>query len=523
MPKNKTWFWVAALAAACIFDFLFWQKSFGVSFLVWTAILLLLGYLLAWSEGKKPAPASILLTVLTLGFSFVPAWRTEPMTRVVSVMLTLGGLLLLSATFTTGHWPFYRMVDYFKNLFIAVGAGLSRAFTLGAKSSNPPPLEGEQPKKGGRNFWAIVRGLLIALPITALLGLLLTSADPIFGDWVAKILNIERLPEYLFRAFYVLMIMLLLIGLYLHAILPKKVEERPDPRALWMKPFLGWTETAIILGAVDLLFTAFVFIQVRYLFGGTANITETSYTYAEYARKGFGELVAVAVLSLGLYLCLHTITKREGRGSKAAFSVLTVFLMANVLVMLASSLQRLLLYEGAYGFSQLRTYTHVFIYWLAALILVTIILEILERRGHFGLALLVMIVGFGATLPILNVNGFITSKNIARAAAGQELDIPHLVSLKADAVPVLIEKFNDSTLPAGLKDDLGYTLACTQATLGDAAESDWQGFNLSQTIARSLLLENKSALSKYKVMNDDRGWYYLKNGVETFCEFTYMD
>jgi hypothetical protein len=66
MPKQKRWFWLAALAAACFFDILFWKKDLGVSFLIWIATLLVLGYLLAWREGKKPALASLILTVLVL-------------------------------------------------------------------------------------------------------------------------------------------------------------------------------------------------------------------------------------------------------------------------------------------------------------------------------------------------------------------------------------------------------------------------------------------------------------------------
>ena len=214
-----------------------------------------------------------------------------------------------------------------------------------------------------------------------------------------------------------------------------------------MKPFLGWTETGIILGAIDVLFIAFVIIQVRYLFGGTANITETGYTFAEYARRGFGELVAVAVLSLLVYLGLNTISKRETRGARIGFSIVSILLMANVLVMLASSLQRLLLYEGAYGFSELRTYTHVFIYWLAALIVVTIVLEILRQRGRFALALLVAGLGFAITLAVMNVDGFIVRQNVARTAQGEELDFNYLQQLGTDAVPAMVTAYQHPDLP----------------------------------------------------------------------------
>ena len=144
-----------------------------------------------------------------------------------------------------------------------------------------------------KHFIPVLRGLLIAVPILLILGGLLAQADMVFADKLKeffKLFDLERLPEYLFRLFYVLVLAYTFIGIYLQAVLPQKAAKRPDPQRAWMQPFLGWTETSIVLGSIDLLFAVFVAIQFRYLFGGTTNINEFNYTYAEYARRGFGEL-----------------------------------------------------------------------------------------------------------------------------------------------------------------------------------------------------------------------------------------
>ena len=58
-----------------------------------------------------------------------------------------------------------------------------------------------------------------------------------------------------------------------------------------------------MLVVVDLLFLAFVLVQFRYLFGGAELVRGlTGMSYADYARRGFFELVAVAALSLPLLL-----------------------------------------------------------------------------------------------------------------------------------------------------------------------------------------------------------------------------
>lgn len=125
MLRHKKLFWLGGLLAALAFDFLFWKKPLGISFFIWTAVLLTVGYLLVWQEQKKPAAASWLVTLLVLGFAFVPAWRTEPFTRFISAALAFGGMLLLTATFLNGYWPFYRIVDYITEVMKAVFGGLS--------------------------------------------------------------------------------------------------------------------------------------------------------------------------------------------------------------------------------------------------------------------------------------------------------------------------------------------------------------------------------------------------------------
>jgi hypothetical protein len=519
MLKHKRWFWVGGLLSAVAFDFLFWKKPFGISFFIWTLVLLVVGYLLAWQEKKIPAKVSWALSLLIIGFAFVPAWRTEPLTHMVSVALALSGMVLLTATFLNGHWPFYRIVDYITETAKAFFGGLSGAILIGSRFRTAPAA-GEEPKKKSGKGWAIVRGVLIALPVVTLFAVLLSSADPVFGDWLKKLLDLEKLPEYLFRLWYVLMIGSFLVGVYLHALYPRPEAVKPETMKPWMNPFLGWTETGIILGALDLLFITFVIIQVRYLFGGAANINETGYTFAEYARRGFGELVAVAVLSLLVYLGLNTISKRDTRGARIGFSATSILLMGLVLVMLASSLQRLVLYEEAYGFSALRTYTHVFIYWLAALILVTIVLEVVRQRGRFALALLVAGLGFAITLAVMNVDSFIVRQNVKRAAAGEELDFNYLQQLGTDAVPAMVSAYQDAGLPAKAKDVLGAALSCRTTTLNteDYTSAPWQGFTLSGNRAEKLLKENAALWSNYKVFESpDWGDSILIGGEEFTC------
>jgi len=162
-----------------------------------------------------------------------------------------------------------------------------------------------------------------------------------------------------------------------------------------------------MLGAVNLLFLVFVLLQFTYLFGGQTNITTEGFTYAEYARRGFSELILVALISSLIFYTLSMVTKRENKTKRWVFSILGLFLVGLVGVILASAFKRLTLYEAAYGFTRLRTMTHIFIIWIGLLLASTAIMEITKKMDRLAVILICFVLGFGLTINFLNVDRFI--------------------------------------------------------------------------------------------------------------------
>ncbi len=522
MPKSPNRFWIAALVIAWAVDFFFYQKAPGLSFLLWSALLLGGAFFLASAERVRVPPLSILLAAFILLLAALPFLRREPFSIFIGIALALVLSIVLAATLRSGSWPFYRVWDYLASGFWVVIASLSRPFGLNRRGA---ATEGElQPEKRG-GFWRgaapILRGLLIALPIVALLAALLASADLIFAQRVEKLLELirlEKLPEYILRLFYILVLAYIFTGALLHAVFPRREVARPaGPNQPVIRPFLGWTEAGIVLACVAALFIFFVVLQVQYLFGGEANITETGFTYSEYARRGFSELVAVAVISLLLYLGLGEISRRESPRQRRAFSLLAVLLMALVLVILASAFQRLLLYETAYGFTRLRTYSFIFIPWLALLLLATIIFEIIRQPGRFGPALLLAALGFGLTFGALNVDGLIARQNVQRAVRGEELDGVYLTTLSSDAVPALVEMYRQPSLPKDLRAELGVVLACRQALEGNQPAAKWKELSLSAVRAEGLMEQVSAELRAYPVWQENGIWQVRVDGTPRNC------
>lgn len=490
MARFQVRFVLVALAIGWAVDLLFFKQPLGLNFLLWVLLVLAGGIFLVVSEKKKLAWQSWILAAVVLAAGALPFLRMDGITRVAGVLLALAGLIFLADTALTGSWLLYRIVDWVSMVFRLIGAAFSR----------PPelfkPAEGEEPssrltfKSTLKLLGRILLGLMLALPVVLVLGSLLSSADQIFSDQIAQLLEnlrLEKIVEYGMRLVYVAVLAYLFAGLLLHTARPRGAASRADPQRAAIKPFLGFLETNIILGAVLVLFLAFVMVQFRYLFGGETHLQAMGLTYSEYAVSGFEELVMVAVLSLGLYLVLATIGKRETPGKMRTFTLLTALLLVLVLVILASSWMRLRLYENAYGFTQLRTYTHFFIPWLGALLLATLGLEIIRRRGHFAVALVAAAIGFGLTLGLVNVQGFIVRQNIARAEAGKPLDMDYLTQLSWDAVPVLYDEYLKLTPGSEAYDKVSLSLSCFAAELPDQPTHDWRGTTFSEIQARKIL------------------------------------
>ena len=64
---------------------------------------------------------------------------------------------------------------------------------------------------------------------------------------------------------------------------------------------------------MDLIYILFCVIQFSYLFGGTGNNLAPGYTFAEYARKGFFELIVVTIINLSILVGSINFVKKENK------------------------------------------------------------------------------------------------------------------------------------------------------------------------------------------------------------------
>jgi hypothetical protein len=460
-----------ALALGAAGDVLFNGRQLGINVLLFAACfvaalaLLLRKAAAPAHQGRRWMAAPLLI------FAAAFAWHDSPLLTATN-LLALAGAIALGGLRRTQHRPQDASVSEY-------AAGLASA-SVGTFAGAVHLLTEEIPWRDashglrGPRAAAVGRGVLIGLPFVLLFGGLFMAADAVFKQYVTG-----AVPAFGFPASHIVFVIVIAwagAGL-LRDLVARREEERALP-ADWLlsreAPRLGSTEIAIVLGALDLLFLAFVLVQARYLFGGSAVVESQAHlTYAQYARHGFFELVAVSVLVLPVLLAANALARDRKRLIRAFSGVL----VALELIVAVSALQRLHIYEQQYGLTELRIYTTGVVCWLVCVFLWVSVTILRGRVRRFATG--AVVAGFLATavLNVLNPDALIARTNLTRPQA----DFVYLQQLSDDAVPTLVAQASASP------DPLVRSALRAQLSSRRVAPFDWLSWNASRERARDSL------------------------------------
>jgi hypothetical protein len=480
----------AALALGWAFDLLFYGQLPGLSVALFVLLLVGTLYAVARREGVTPRLRNLWLMLPLAFFAAMVAVHADAGLTTLNILACLLILVLLAYYYSAGNLDRLGITGYYLALCISAFNAMFRAAPLIPASIELRTIRG----RGGvsaRKVMPILRGLLLALPIAIVFTALLASADTVFATWVGAIfsLNLSFIPsvqEALWHIVLVLTVAWFVAGGIAFALSRASASEtEPWENALQSIPrtiHLGFVESTVILVVVDLIFALFGWIQFSYLFGGTANIASEGYTYADYARRGFFELLVVSLLTLMLVLGLHNFTWRETIRQSLVFKALASIIVALTGILLASALYRMLLYEEAYGFTGLRLYVQVFEIWLAVMF-GWLLFTMWKPSQRFAIGAFVAALGFLATMNTINPDATIVQQNFARYHQTGRIDIDYLATLSEDAVPTLLS--NAGQLPAYDRSLLIHTLQAKWNYKEDKLDlQSITSFNLSRWQAR---------------------------------------
>ena len=379
--------------------------------------------------------------------------------------------LLLRQCFQTAQWKLGKYLGSICVLIFASIGELGRPFTDGAAWRQG------RGKKVDKRVWYAALGLVIALPLFLIVLLLLASADAVFRQMTARLLqSISRggIINLFFR------ITVLFFAAYaVTAYLCKKRirEDVGDVRR--GEPVLAITVT----GMLTLLYLLFSGIQIAGLFFGSLRLPE-GYTYAMYAREGFFQLLAVSLLNLIIVLCCMEFFRES-----TVLKIILTLMSLCTFVMIASSAVRMIMYIRYYYL----TYLRILVLW--ALVLLTflfagVVVNIFKEKFPLFRYQAAVVAVLYLTLSFAHPDYLIAKVNVANAPREDGMvyhsfflakepynDYYYLRSLSADAAPVLVPYLKE----------LGYDMEAfyTEDAVQYAADtSAWGAWDLDAGNAR---------------------------------------
>jgi hypothetical protein len=433
----------------------------GATLAAFTAAALLLA-------GSLRNPQAVVMAITAPVFGVWVALRASPW-LLIPDMAAAGGLLVIAASLgREGSVLDLGPSRLLSRAFAAVAHGLAGpSFVVSAIAPHfrPPRLR------------SLFRLAVVVLPVLVLLGWLLASADVIFASLLHIRLDLGAAGLHL---------VWLVIGAWGMAGLIRLASARhPEPNLPLPDPPVRPMESLVTLGGMVLLYAAFAGAQVFALSSGGRRILETAgLTYAEYARSGFFQLVAVAAITVAVILGLGAATDLSEPRHRRWFKALALAATALTVSVVVVAVRRMELYESVFGLTMLRLYVEVACVCLgAALLLLGMWLVASGGRGWLlpGVAAIALAALLG--LNVANPEAIVVRHNVAHFGRTGRLDTSYLSSLSADALPAAAQVIN--ALPERARIRARRALCSSQP---DTGGSGWPAYNLSRERAAAARL-----------------------------------
>lgn len=426
-----------ALFLGLLHNVLFYEKGIGLNVPLFIILAIAGGvFLIAYSNKRLDKKNVFLLLLPAVFFAGMVFARSSDLLTLFNIAASFLLLLLCVKTFLDKDLRTYLPLDYAKIILLPLGFIKSLIETI-SKIFNSPKVLRNSPKTQ-----EVIRGVVMAVIAVSIFFFLFASADDVFRKVFSNFYIFELNEELFSRASVIAIITAIFIGVFGHIV--SKSEQVSPTASIPRDRRLGAIETMIVLVATNGLFLIFIVLQLAYLFGGESRVASLGITYAEYARKGFFELILVAFLA---FLMISVAEKRivqKEHSHLLSFKLLSLFLLSQVIIILVSAFTRLSLYENAYGFTNIRLYSHVFMVWVGivvALMAYTVISN--QKREKFTFQIYLLSVLFLAGTNFLNPEKVIAKYNMDRYRDTGKLDTAYLASLSDDALPETVALLDD--------------------------------------------------------------------------------
>ena len=352
MREQFDFFGPVTLVYAAFYAFCMFHNGSGIAFPFFLAGTLLY-FVFSLSKLEitlKKGSIFYMISMLLLGVSTfcTDGWAIIALNKLAVFLLVM--CLLLHQYFDTTKWNLGKYVGSICQLIVMSFGELNRPFIDGKAYFR-------EKGKVNKKVWYGLLGAVIAIPILLIAAGLLSSADAVFRKMTTDFVNWIRpgnVFNVVFRIAFLFFASYALTACLCKRSIREKVRDHRNG-----EPVLAIT----IMSLLSLLYLLFSGIQIFGLFLGKMQLPD-GYTYAQYAREGFFQLLSVSILNLILVLVCLSFFKE----SKVLKAVMTIMSLCTF-VMIASSAMRMIIYIRYYYLTFLR----IFVLWMLAVLFVMFI------------------------------------------------------------------------------------------------------------------------------------------------------
>lgn len=479
---------VLCMFSGIVFNILFYDKSLGISYIIFVGFI----YVILFTNFKRniffKSKSTWILFIIILLLSSTYFLFSNPVfstLNFIAIPFLISGNIILFTEDNKNSW--YQkgfLNELFSKTFKYLFINVDKAFTL-----LPKTIKLDKDSSWITLIKKIVVGLIIVAPFLLIILILLASADMVFEHYISEIpliINIKFLKTLFYQIVIAILVYLYLFSYFYRYLNPSKktdsdntiVEKNMDETLNKEKKPFDAVVCITFLSCINLIYSSFSMIQLSYLFGSINSILPQGVTYAEYARKGFFELVAVTLINLSILLIINNGVKKEGK-LYMAIKVLNSLLVAFTFIMLLSAHFRMSLYENTFGLTYLRILTHSFMVYILFLLIVALY-KIWNDKIRILKAYIVISIISYLIVNFMNIDVIIAKNNIARYKETQKIDFYYLTLLSYDAVPYIAELSNVDDKDLSKKADI--YLKELYHKLPEREK--WQSFNISKLKAK---------------------------------------
>lgn len=344
----------------------------------------------------------------------------------------------------------------------------------------------------------LLKGIIIIFPIVLIIICLLASADMVFGNIVSSILKmiIKTSGVIDFTDITVRMMLIFFAFVYFMCFfdyIVSRYEIETDSEEVKAKG----NDYAIkmVLGILNVIYLIFCIIQIKSLFLKDVNIN-----YAEYARRGFFQLMWVSLINLVTILIAKKAEKREGNTYIVSMCLVMILF---TFIILVSSAVRMYYYESAYGYTLLRLLVYCSLF-TEAILLVPTIMYVMDVNIDLIRTYIAIITTIYVGMNFMNFDNMIAKKNIDRYFETGKIDMFYLENhIGTDAIKQMVRLLEIEPENDMVKHKAEQYLVNTYKELKENS-MDFRDFNFSKFNAKELIEEKinfEDMEKKYVVVN----------------------